>query len=184
VSGSALGGPVQGAGGAGQAAGRQQDGGQTAHGGGAQVFQGAGGQAPNGGGLSKGGGLPNGGATHGGQPSNGARSHAGAKPQNGARPRTAIEQAREAASRAANAPRRGAGAPAAVAESVWEGAAADEPPFDPDYDRPVADPRFPGLDPGDELLDDANSVRESSEEAALRLLSEALGAEKIGETTS
>jgi DNA polymerase-3 subunit gamma/tau len=47
----------------------------------------------------------------------------------------------------------------------------------------VTDPRFPGLDPGDELLDDASEVRETSEEAALRLLAEALGAEKIGETT-
>ncbi|GAA3291330.1 hypothetical protein GCM10020218_063850 [Dactylosporangium vinaceum] len=47
----------------------------------------------------------------------------------------------------------------------------------------AADPRFPGLDPGDELLDDASEVRETSEEAALRLLMETLGAEKIGETT-
>jgi DNA polymerase-3 subunit gamma/tau len=72
-----------------------------------------------------------------------------------------------------------------AAESAWDGAAADEPPFDPEYDKPVSDPRFPGLDPGDELLDDADAdaVRENSEEAALRLLSEALGAEKISETT-
>ncbi|MDG6107575.1 DNA polymerase III subunit gamma and tau [Dactylosporangium aurantiacum] len=141
-----------------------------------------GGQWPGGGGPA--GGVPaGGGPAYGGGQSNGARTAGGARPQNGARPRTAIEQAREAASRAANAPRRAAAAAAPV-ESVWDGAAADEPPFDPDYDRPVADPRFPGLDPGDELLDDASSVRESSEEAALRLLSEALGAEKIGETTS
>jgi DNA polymerase-3 subunit gamma/tau len=167
--GSAPGGPTQ-------VATRQQGPGQTFNGAGAQGGQS---QSPNGGG-------PAGGASgHGGQSSNGVRAQAGAKPQNGARPRSAIEQAREAASRAANAPRRGAGAAApAAAESVWEGSGAEEPPFDPDYDRPVADPRFPGLDPGDELLDDANSVRESSEEAALRLLSEALGAEKIGETTS
>ncbi|GAA1504949.1 hypothetical protein GCM10009827_017890 [Dactylosporangium maewongense] len=133
----------------------------------------AAGASPNGGGPSGAG---------GGQGANGARTQGGARQQNGARPRSAIEQAREAASRAANAPRRAAAAP--VAESAWEGAGADEPPYDPEYDRPVADPRFPGLDPGDELLDDASSVRESSEEAALRLLSEALGAEKIGETTS
>ncbi|GAA0737074.1 DNA polymerase III subunit gamma and tau [Dactylosporangium roseum] len=99
---------------------------------------------------------------------------------------TAIEMAREAARAAASGQRRSAAAQASTAgaaESAWDGAVADEPPFDPDYDSPVADPRFPGLDPGDELLDDATVVRETSEEAALRLLTEALGAEKIGETT-
>ena len=169
--GSVPGGPTQ-------VATRPQGAGQSFNGAGTQGGQG---QSPNGGGVSNG--------AHGGQSANGVRTQGakpqgGAKPQNGARPRSAIEQAREAASRAANAPRRGGAAAAPAAESVWEGAGSDEPPFDPDYDRPVADPRFPGLDPGDELLDDANSVRESSEEAALRLLSETLGAEKIGETTS
>ncbi|MEV6925898.1 DNA polymerase III subunit gamma and tau [Dactylosporangium sp. NPDC051485] len=125
---------------------------------------------------------------------------------------SALERAREAASRAAaNGTRRatatpappapatnggrpasppapatnGRRPPAAGAESAWEGAGADEPPWDPDYDDApaAADPRFPGLDPGDELLDDASEVRETSEEAALRLLIEALGAERIGETT-
>jgi DNA polymerase-3 subunit gamma/tau len=61
---------------------------------------------------------------------------------------------------------------------------AEEPPFDPEYDSPVADPRFPGLDPGDELLDDASEVRETSEEAAVRLLMETLGAEKISEIST
>ncbi|MFF5233762.1 DNA polymerase III subunit gamma and tau [Dactylosporangium sp. NPDC000521] len=159
AGGSAAGGSTPG--GSAQVATRQPGAGQPA------------GASPNGGGLSGAG---------GGQGANGARTPGGARQQNGARPRSAIEQAREAASRAANAPRRAAAAP--VVESAWEGAGADEPPYDPEYDRPVADPRFPGLDPGDELLDDATSVRESSEEAALRLLSEALGAEKIGETTS
>lgn len=182
VSGSAVGGPAVG----GSAPGALAPGGAAAGwsaGRSAQVVTGQ-----PGGGQAQGGQWPSGGGPAGAGPANGgqsnrARTAGGAGPQNGARPRTAIEQAREAASRAANAPRRGAAAAAPV-ESVWEGAAADEPPFDPDYDRPVADPRFPGLDPGDELLDDASSVRESSEEAALRLLSEALGAEKIGETTS
>ncbi|HTJ32098.1 MAG TPA: DNA polymerase III subunit gamma and tau [Dactylosporangium sp.] len=73
---------------------------------------------------------------------------------------------------------------AGSADSAWEGTGADEPPWDPDYDSPVTDTRFPGLDPGDELLDDATEVRETSEEAALRLLIETLGAEKIGETTA
>ncbi|MFG2037979.1 DNA polymerase III subunit gamma and tau [Dactylosporangium sp. NPDC048998] len=129
-----------------------------------------------------------------------ARGGAPARPRQGGS--SALEKAREAASRAAaaaaNGGRRGGGSaatPAARAtaapgaagavaiESAWEGTGADEPPFDPEYDSPVADPRFPGLDPGDELLDDATEVRETSEEAALRLLIEAFGAEKIGETT-
>jgi DNA polymerase-3 subunit gamma/tau len=58
-----------------------------------------------------------------------------------------------------------------------------EPPYDPDYDPPVRDPRYPGFDPGDEPADpgDEGTVRESSEDQALRLLSEALGAERIEE---
>jgi DNA polymerase-3 subunit gamma/tau len=63
-----------------------------------------------------------------------------------------------------------------------DGASADEPPYDPDYDPPVHDPQYPGFDPGDEPTDDViddRVVRESTEEHALRLLSEALGAEKI-----
>jgi DNA polymerase-3 subunit gamma/tau len=96
-----------------------------------------------------------------------------------------------AAQRGAGAAQRGGGAGAAQrggggrrsADSAWDGA-SDEPPYDPDYDAPVADPQYPGFDPGDEPLDDADpsAVRESSEEAALRLLSEALGAERITET--
>src|SRR6266545_1026077 len=53
---------------------------------------------------------------------------------------------------------------------------ADEPPFDPDYDAP-------GFDPGDEPMEEAGTptIRESSEDQALRLLSEAFSAEKIGD---
>ncbi|WP_432980946.1 DNA polymerase III subunit gamma and tau [Dactylosporangium sp. CA-233914] len=134
-------------------------------------------------------------------------SAAPARPRSGGS--SALEKAREAASRAAataaNGGRRtnagpgsggsnngpvnaaaAAGRPGASGargggDSAWDGTTGDEPPFDPEYDSPVPDPRFPGLDPGDELLDDASEVRETSEEAALRLLMEALGAEKIGE---
>jgi DNA polymerase-3 subunit gamma/tau len=56
----------------------------------------------------------------------------------------------------------------------------DEPPFDPDYD-PVAS--YEGFDPGDEPLDDAVDpalARQSSEEKAIALLTEQLGAERIG----
>ncbi|GGM15778.1 DNA polymerase III subunit gamma and tau [Dactylosporangium sucinum] len=126
-------------------------------------------------------GAPSGRPASGGSPSRGAGGRAR---QGGS---SAIELAREAARAAAAGSgqrRPGATAPGAPAESAWDGAGADEPPFDPDYDAPVSDPRFPGLDPGDELLDDATAVRETSEEAALRLLTEALGAEKIGETTA
>jgi DNA polymerase-3 subunit gamma/tau len=72
--------------------------------------------------------------------------------------------------------------PAADVDGWRDASAVDEPPYDPDYDPPVHDPQFPGFDPGDEPTDeviDERVVRESSEEQALRLLAEALGAEKI-----
>jgi DNA polymerase-3 subunit gamma/tau len=53
----------------------------------------------------------------------------------------------------------------------------DEPPFDPDYDRAP----FDGFDPGDEPLDDASEVRESSEEQALRAVGAHFAVERIGE---
>jgi DNA polymerase-3 subunit gamma/tau len=56
----------------------------------------------------------------------------------------------------------------------------DEPPFDPDYDRVAS---YEGFDPGDEPLDDAVDpalARQSSEEKAIALLTEQLGAERIG----
>ncbi|MEV1329641.1 DNA polymerase III subunit gamma and tau [Micromonospora costi] len=75
-----------------------------------------------------------------------------------------------------------------AADNDWAG----EPPYDPDYDgpvrpgggRPAATPVYEGFDPGDEPLDDVideKTARESSEEQAVRLLREALGAEKIDE---
>ncbi len=76
-------------------------------------------------------------------------------------------------------------------DGAWQDAPpADEPPFDPDYDRPVRDPHdarerggYEGFDPGDGPVDeeDSGTPRESSEEQALRLLRETLGAEKIGD---
>jgi DNA polymerase-3 subunit gamma/tau len=60
-----------------------------------------------------------------------------------------------------------------------------EPPYDPDYDPPVRDSAgYEGFDPGDEPLDDvidAQTARQSSEQQALHLLAQTLGAEKIGE---
>ncbi|GIH18239.1 DNA polymerase III subunit gamma and tau [Rugosimonospora africana] len=104
-------------------------------------------------------------------------------------PRSAARAA--AAGRAANgrsgAAKRGAqdtrGA-AAPADSGWDGA-PDEPPYDPDYDPPVRDAQtHEGFDPGDEPLDDVideQTARQSSEQQALALLRQTLGAEKIGE---
>jgi DNA polymerase-3 subunit gamma/tau len=57
----------------------------------------------------------------------------------------------------------------------------DEPPFDPDYDSAPRTASYEGFDPGDEPLDDASTVRETSEEQAIRVLTETFGAEKIGE---
>ncbi len=61
-----------------------------------------------------------------------------------------------------------------------DGSPLDEPPWDPDYD---AAPRagYESFDPGDEPLDDGTVVRETSEEQAIRVLTEHFGAEKIGE---
>lgn len=69
---------------------------------------------------------------------------------------------------------------ARVADPEWAG----EPPYDPDYDGPVGTTTFDGFDPGDEPLDDVvdeQTARQTSEEQALRLLQQKLGAEKIGE---
>ncbi|WP_446211789.1 DNA polymerase III subunit gamma and tau [Micromonospora sp. IBSANI012] len=102
---------------------------------------------------------------------------------------SAIAAARAAA--AGRAPRTAQPA-RPTADSDWAG----EPPYDPDYDGPVpsgggrpgsppaATPVYEGFDPGDEPLDDVideKTARESNEEQAVRLLREALGAEKIDE---
>jgi DNA polymerase-3 subunit gamma/tau len=62
----------------------------------------------------------------------------------------------------------------------------DEPPFDPDYDRPppagnAAGGGYEGFDPGDEPLDDASTVRLSTEEQAMRAVSAQFTVERIGE---
>ncbi|WJK41248.1 DNA polymerase III subunit gamma and tau [Solwaraspora sp. WMMA2056] len=92
-----------------------------------------------------------------------------------------------------------------------DGSPAEEPPYDPDYDGPLrrgsggsaagqrtapasgqtsgqASGRptaaYEGFDPGDEPLDeivDEKTARQSSEEQAMQLLRQTLGAEKIGE---
>lgn len=61
----------------------------------------------------------------------------------------------------------------------------DEPPYDPEYQGPIAaGPAYDGFDPEDEPLDvvlDEQAAWQSSEQQALQLLQQALGAEKIGE---
>ncbi len=72
-----------------------------------------------------------------------------------------------------------------TADAEWAG----EPPYDPDYDGPLAGgvtatPVYEGFDPGDEPLDDVideRTARQSSEEQAAQLLRELFGAEKIDE---
>jgi DNA polymerase III subunit gamma/tau len=77
--------------------------------------------------------------------------------------------------------------PGAATGTRSEAPPPDEPPYDPDYDPPVRDPRgYEGFDPGDEPLEDVDeqATRQTSEQQALRLLQQALGAEKIGEVDS
>jgi DNA polymerase-3 subunit gamma/tau len=63
----------------------------------------------------------------------------------------------------------------------WSG--DEEPPYDPEFDGPVRATDHIGFDPGDEPDDDADSgaVRATSEQQALDLLRQTLGAEKIDE---
>lgn len=84
-------------------------------------------------------------------------------------------------------------APATAAGAWSDGSPAEEPPYDPDYDGPVrrgatgpaaSTTTYEGFDPGDEPLDevvDEQTARQSSEEQAMQLLRQTLGAEKIGE---
>ncbi len=89
-----------------------------------------------------------------------------------------------AAARAAAAG-RGPRTPAAnrTADRDWAG----EPPYDPEYDgQPQTGADYQGFDPGDEPLDDdevidERTARQTSEQQALQLLQQTLGAERIGE---
>ncbi|WP_127498819.1 DNA polymerase III subunit gamma and tau [Actinoplanes solisilvae] len=95
-----------------------------------------------------------------------------------------------AAARAAAAgARAGAGTrqTAKPADEAWaDGSPAEEAPYDPEFDGPPGrGAKYEGFDPGDEPLDDVideKTARESSEQQAMRLLQEAFGAEKIGES--
>jgi DNA polymerase-3 subunit gamma/tau len=78
--------------------------------------------------------------------------------------------------------RTGGGRSASPRDDTWPDS-NEEPPYDPEFDGPVASAAHIGFDPGDEPDDDADSetVRQTSEQQALDLLREALGAEKIAE---
>jgi DNA polymerase III subunit gamma/tau len=76
----------------------------------------------------------------------------------------------------------------ASTSSGWSdgSSAAEEPPYDPEYDGPVrgGGAAYEGFDPGDEPLDeviDEKTARQSSEQQAVKLLQDAFGAEKISE---
>ncbi|MFG1899291.1 DNA polymerase III subunit gamma and tau [Micromonospora carbonacea] len=152
---------------------------------------------------------PNGAAGNGTANGTAANGAAPATPANGAaRGAAPAAPANGAAAAGGRAPAAGSGLAAARAAAAGRGARtqngarktadadwAGEPPYDPDYDGPVrgggrpgpaasAAPAYEGFDPGDEPLDeviDERTARQSSEEQAVQLLREALGAEKIDE---
>ncbi|AGZ46616.1 DNA polymerase III subunits gamma and tau [Actinoplanes friuliensis DSM 7358] len=92
---------------------------------------------------------------------------------------------------------RGTNAAAPAKTGAWsDGSPTEEAPYDPEYDGPVrpgngsapaakGGQKFDGFDPGDEPLDDVideKTARQSSEQQAVQLLRDALGAEKISES--
>jgi DNA polymerase-3 subunit gamma/tau len=135
-------------------------------------------------------------------------SRAGAVPGRDAAPRAGIAAARAAAAGGASGSRSGGPAsgrraagttsssgtgrtPTSRAGGSRSGSPKDdawpdgdeEPPYDPEFDGPITPAGPVGFDPGDEPDDDADAetVRQTSEQQALDLLREALGAEKIAE---
>jgi DNA polymerase-3 subunit gamma/tau len=92
-----------------------------------------------------------------------------------------LAAARAAAAAAANA--RGAGGRAGgAANAAWaDGSPTEEAPYDPEFDGPSLEGFAPGDEPLDDVIDE-KTARESSEQQAMRLLQEAFGAEKIGES--
>jgi len=170
-----------------------------AAGGGAAGGGAAGGGAAGGGAASSGDRVAGAGLQPGGDTTVAGRSASGV---NAAREATPVGGAGGPAGRSsgpgsglAAARAAAAGARAAVgtrqaaksANDAWtDGSPAEEAPYDPEFDGPPSSgKRFDGFDPGDEPLDDVideKTARESSEQQAMRLLQEAFGAEKIGES--
>ena len=106
-------------------------------------------------------------------------------------PGSGLAAARAAAAGARTAAARPVAKPA-TAPAWSDGSPTEEAPFDPELDggsesgsAESGSAAFEGFDPGDEPLDDVideKTARESSEQQAMRLLQEAFGAEKIGES--
>ncbi|MGX6603927.1 DNA polymerase III subunit gamma and tau [Micromonosporaceae bacterium Da 78-11] len=135
------------------------------------------------------------------QPGANAAAGAGA-PRTGNGPRNAGPLSGLAAARAAAAGGRNAvSRQGAKPGGGWaDGSPTEEAPYDPEFDGAPpgesaakggtaasggAVSSYEGFDPGDEPLDeviDEKTARESSEQQAMRLLKEAFGAEKIGES--
>nr|WP_233625528.1 DNA polymerase III subunit gamma and tau [Actinoplanes sp. ATCC 53533] len=122
---------------------------------------------------------------------NSAPAAASGPPGGGRPPSSGLAAARAAAAGAG----RGINAAPASKTSAWsDGSPTEEAPYDPEYDGPPragagrpngAGPAFEGFDPGDEPLDDVideKTARQSSEQQAVQLLRDALGAEKISES--
>nr|WP_307872749.1 DNA polymerase III subunit gamma and tau [Actinoplanes ovalisporus] len=118
------------------------------------------------------------GAAVGGGPAGGGRGGAASSG-------LAAARAAAAGARGPSAGRAAAGKPGGEAWS--DGSPTEEAPYDPEFDGPPSSKGggYEGFDPGDEPLDDVideKTARESSEQQAMRLLREAFGAEKIGES--
>jgi DNA polymerase-3 subunit gamma/tau len=135
-----------------------------------------------------------------------SRKSAPAGPVGGGRaPSSGLAAARAAAAGAG----RGTNAAPPAKTGAWsDGSPTEEAPYDPEYDGPPrpdtgrpngsgpasgrgssqskdSGPAFEGFDPGDEPLDDVideKTARQSSEQQAVQLLRDALGAEKISES--
>ncbi|GAB2581959.1 hypothetical protein Aab01nite_59180 [Paractinoplanes abujensis] len=101
--------------------------------------------------------------------------------------------AARAAAAGARGPATGARQTGRAGGEAWsDGSPTEEAPYDPEFDGPPSargkgggGGGYEGFDPGDEPLDDVideKTARESSEQQAMRLLQEAFGAEKIGES--
>ncbi|MEU8610304.1 DNA polymerase III subunit gamma and tau, partial [Actinoplanes sp. NPDC048791] len=127
---------------------------------------------------------------------NSAPAAAAAPVTSGRPPSSGLAAARAAAAGAG----RGTNAAPPAKTGAWsDGSPTEEAPYDPEYDGPPrpdtarsngsgpakGGPAFEGFDPGDEPLDDVideKTARQSSEQQAVQLLRDALGAEKISES--
>ncbi len=113
--------------------------------------------------------------------SNRASTSRGAAASRGATSRGATTRS---ATSPASSGRGDQSAPADAGRNRTARSSPGEAPFDPDDDRPQPDNQqhYAGFDPGDEPLDDARpGVRESSEEQAIRAVTEHFAVERIGE---